>query len=85
MAVAVRRNLEVGRRKPAVEHHMPVVEHRKLAVAFLDRGPVEGVTHKALVPVGDHRRVAENRMPFLNTKMWTDFLLLILIMRGDLL
>ena len=71
MAVAEHRNLEVERRKPAVEHRMPVVErrrleveHHKLAGAFLDMGPAEGVTHKALVPVGDHRRVAENRMPF---------------------
>lgn len=69
------------RHKPAaVEHRMPVVELRKVAVAFLDIGLVEEATHKALVQVGDHMLVVENRMPFLNTEVWTDFLLLILIM-----
>ena len=68
MAVAERRNLEVGRRMPVVEHRKLEVEHHMLAVAFLDKGPAKGVTHKALVPVGDHRLVAENRMPFLTPK-----------------
>lgn len=80
MPVAEHHKLAVEHRKPVVADYTPVAEHRKVAVAFLDIGPAEVATRKALVPVGDHMQVVENRMPLLNTEIWTDFLLLILIM-----